>query len=87
MNLPQSVTLTRINGEQVSLSRLSLTFQDYCDRKVVTAHLGPHCRGVPLWEGEAYDAIGDWTQSDAESRILEILGPDINASLQSLVCN
>ena len=28
---------------------------------------------ITLWEGEAYDAIGDWTTQDAENRIKEIL--------------
>jgi len=27
---------------------------------------------VVLWEGEAYDAIGDWTTQDVEDRIKEI---------------
>ena len=29
---------------------------------------------ITLWEGEAYDAIGDWTTQDAENRIKELLG-------------
>jgi len=28
---------------------------------------------LTLWEGDSYDAIGNWTQSQAESRIIEIL--------------
>jgi hypothetical protein len=27
-----------------------------------------------LWEGNAYDLIGDWKQVDAEARIVELLG-------------
>lgn len=27
---------------------------------------------ITLWEGAAYDAIGDWTNADAENRIIEI---------------
>lgn len=26
-----------------------------------------------LWEGEAYDAIGQWTDEQAEARIIELL--------------
>ena len=29
---------------------------------------------VTLWEGDAYDTIGDWTTLDAENRLKEILG-------------
>lgn len=28
---------------------------------------------LTLWDGDAYDAIGDWTQADAETRVLELL--------------
>jgi len=27
---------------------------------------------VILWEGAAYDAIGQWTDSDVEARVLEL---------------
>lgn len=87
MKLDSPITLTRINGDTVTIDRLSLVFHDYHDRRLVRAILGPHCRDVVLWEGNAYDAAGDWTQAQAESRILEILGPDVQGSLQSLVCN
>jgi hypothetical protein len=87
MQLPEPVTLTRVNGESVTLSRLSLIFHDYNERRIVIAILGPHCRDLILWDGDGYDAAGDWTQSQAESRILELLGENIQSSLQSLVCN
>jgi hypothetical protein len=87
MKLPEPVTLSRINGEPVTIDALSLVIQDYNERRLVRAVLGPHCRDVILWQDDAYDAVGDWTQSQAELRILEILGNDIQASLQALVCN
>lgn len=87
MNLPSTVEITRVNGDTVTLSELSLIFHDYNDRRIVVAILRPHFRSVVLWEGSEYDAVGDWTQAQAESRIIDILGPDIEASLQSLVCN
>lgn len=31
-------------------------------------------RPVLLWEGDAYDAAGDYTQAQVESRVLEVLG-------------
>jgi hypothetical protein len=87
MNLPSPVTIERIGGEQVTLDSLMLSFRDVNFRRIVLAHLGPHCRDITLWEGEDYDAIGNWTQEQAEARILELLGPDIETSLQALVVN
>lgn len=87
MILDSPVTLTRINGDTVTIDRLSLVFHDYHERRLVRAILGPHCRDVVLWEGDEYDAAGDWTQAAAEARIMELLGPDIETALQSLVCN
>lgn len=87
MILPAPVNLTLLNGEAVSIGELSLIFQDYNERRIVVAILRPHCRSVVLWEGDEYDSIGDWTQAQAEARILEILSPDVESSLQALVCN
>lgn len=87
MNLPEPVTLTRINGESVTIDALSLIFHDYHERRLVRAILGPHCRDLILWRDDEYDAVGDWTQSQAESRIIDLLGDDIQGALQSLVCN
>ena len=28
---------------------------------------------IVLWQGDEYKAIGDWTQSDANNRIIELL--------------
>lgn len=39
---------------------------------------------VLLWSKEEYDAAGDWTQAQAESRLLELLGDDIKAGLIKL---
>lgn len=45
---------------------------DSVSRKIATAmilELGP----LVLWEGEAYDAIGQWTDADAIARVKELL--------------
>lgn len=44
----------------------------------------PFMRTLTIWEGDAYDAAGDYTQAQAEARILEVLGPDIKAGLERL---
>jgi len=57
------------------------TITDSQDYKTVTTELSmaidelgnPIKRILVLWEGEAYDAIGQWTDEQAEARIKELL--------------
>jgi hypothetical protein len=57
------------------------TITDSQDYKTVTTELSmaidelgnPIKRILVLWEGEAYDAIGQWTDEQAEQRIKELL--------------
>jgi len=66
--------------EIVIVKELKRTFEevtieevvDNPERKVVrafTRELGQ----LVLWEGEAYDAIGQWTDTDVQARVLELL--------------
>ena len=66
--------------EIVIVKELKRTFEevtieevvDNPERKVVrafTRELGQ----LVLWEGEAYDAIGQWTDADVQARVLELL--------------
>jgi hypothetical protein len=51
------------------------------------SRVGARIEGLPaliLWEGDAYKSIGDWTQLQAEARIVELLGNDPVAVLQNL---
>jgi len=55
--------------EEVTIEEVT----DNAERKVVrafTRELGQ----LVLWEGEAYDAIGQWTDTDVQARVLELLG-------------
>ena len=57
------------------------TITDSQDYKTVVTELSmaidelgnPIKRILVLWEGEAYDAIGQWTDEQAEERIKELL--------------
>ena len=40
-------------------------------KKVVTA-CSKEIGNITLWEGAAYDAIGQWTDTDVQNRILEM---------------
>jgi len=94
MNLPAPVTIqpptiTRANGEvrvqkPITLSALDVTIIDNAMRKTCVAQVRPCPYPLMLWQKEAYDAAGDYTQAQAEARVLELLGPDIKAGLERL---
>jgi hypothetical protein len=58
---------------------------DMPEQKKVLAFFNGIFKPLPLWEDDAYDAIGDWTQAQAEARLLELLGDNPQAVLQGLV--
>lgn len=67
------------------ITSLEVVLIDNSTRRTVHAHIRPITRRpLTLWEGDAYDAAGDYTQAQAEARILELLGPDITAGLEGL---
>jgi hypothetical protein len=94
MNLLSPVTIQRpsyvgINGEAktprpLTLTELDITIIDNAKRRVAEARLLPCPRPVVLWEKEAYDAAGDYTQAQVEARVLEVLGSDVKAGLEAL---
>jgi hypothetical protein len=94
MNLPNPVTIqppsfTRKTGEvrtfePITLSSLDVTIIDNSTRKSVVAQIRPCSQHIVLWEGEAYDVAGDYTQAQVEAKILELLGPDVKVGLEKL---
>lgn len=72
MELATPVTFT-VDGTELTLTRLDPVLIDDSGRKLVLARLHPAVRPLLLWRGEEYDEIGDWTQAQAETRILELL--------------
>lgn len=94
MNLPAPITIqppsiTRSTGEvrtfsPVTLTELDVTLIDNSKRRRCVARIFPCPRPLVLWAGADYDAAGDYTQADAEARVLELLGPDIKAGLEAL---
>jgi hypothetical protein len=94
MNLASPVTIqppsfTRKTGEvrtfnPITLTDLDITIIDNAKRKSVVAQVRPCPQPLVLWEKAAYDAAGDYTQAQVEARVLELLGPDIKASLEQL---
>jgi hypothetical protein len=94
MNLPNPVTIqppsfTRKTGEvrtfkPVTLSSLDVTIIDNSTRKTAVAQVHPCPYPLVLWTDDAYTAAGDYTQSQVEARVLELLGSDVKAGLETL---
>ena len=58
----------------VSVSTLTIErIVDLPGQRIVRAFARELNQPVVLWQGDAYDKIGDWTQALANARILEIV--------------
>lgn len=94
MNLTNPVTIqppsiTRKDGtvrtfKPITLSSLDITLIDNPKRKSCVAKITPFPNSLVLWQGNAYDSIGDYTQKQAEDRISELLGSNAKDSLEKL---
>lgn len=72
ITLPAEVVVREIPSVQIKTSTINvLTVEDISNqRKIVanTKELGP----ITLWENQMYDRIGQWTDVDIETRLIEI---------------
>lgn len=84
MILENPVTIHDHSGNSITLTHLDIILMDHNARKTVFAKLAPCPKPLILWRGGQYDEVGDYTQAQAEDRIKELLGDDIQASLQEL---
>jgi len=85
MKLNNQVTVTLSDNRTLSLNEFSPSWIDDTERKLVLARLHPAVRPFVLWKGEEYDAAGDWTQAQAEARVMEFLGDNAQEKIQSMV--
>jgi hypothetical protein len=97
MNI-DNITLN-IGNRNIDVDGLSLFLTDDSFGKNVSCRLlltktmpNGKSRPIPLpikplvlWSGEEYDNIGDYTQAQAEDRVLELLGPNIQEKLQNMM--
>lgn len=62
--------------DTITFTEFKLTIIDDVAAKFVKVRI----EGVPLhivlWSGDLYDAIGDYTQTQVEQRLLEVLGDE-----------
>ena len=94
MNLDSPITinppnLIRPDGSIVSfppvtIDKLDITIIDNFNRKQVLAQIKPCSLPLVLWENDQYESAGDYTQAQAEARVLELLGENPKAVLETL---
>ena len=73
MQFDPSLSFTLPDGTVITGADLDVSFLDRPTYKLVIARIHPALNPLMLWHGAAYDTIGDWTQAQAEARILELL--------------
>lgn len=88
-----------LGNHNIEIDGLSLLLMDDNFAKKVSCRLMPtktmnngQSRPIPLplkplllWSEADYDSIGDYTQAQAESRVLELLGSDQQQSITALL--
>ena len=72
------------NFDPIVLNELNLIIIDDVKGRTASVYINNVPRPLVLWKGEAYDAAGDYTQSDVENRVIELLGSDPKAILEGL---
>jgi hypothetical protein len=58
----------------ITLTSLDIVYTDDPKNKIVRVQIRPCPLPLTLWSGAAYDAIGNWTEAQAEAQITTLLG-------------
>jgi|694.fasta_scaffold59066_4 hypothetical protein len=85
MQLNNKIAITDQSGSPQEIDHLDLVVVDLNVRKTVLCHIEPYQTPLILWKDKEYDAVGDYTQAQIESRVLEILGDNPSIVLQGLI--
>lgn len=71
------VVINKFGGVSIKTDKIIINqIIDSSVRKSVTAYTNSG-RVFTLWAGEAYDSIGQWTDTDAINRIIELVSSGI----------
>jgi hypothetical protein len=73
------------NFPSITLSSLDLTIIDDVSKKNCSVRIKPFPTPLVLWSGSDYDNIGDYTQTQVENKVSELLGNDPSVVLKTLV--
>lgn len=71
LSQPTEVTIVEKKTETIQELTIERTV-DIPKQKIVRCFIAELREPLILWEGDAYDQIGQWTDLDVENRILEI---------------
>lgn len=72
INLPVEVVVREIPSIQIKSSQIEvISVEDKQSQKKIVANT-KQLGQVTLWESDSYDRIGQWTDSDVESRLIEL---------------
>jgi hypothetical protein len=75
ISLTQSQTITIQEAKTTTINTLTVNrMVDLPGQKIVKAFIGELPTPVTLWEGAAYDTIGQWTDQDVIDRLNELYG-------------
>ena len=83
MILNKPVTITN-KAFSKTITEVNIILIDDSKNKTVKVQLQPFFDVITLWEGDEYDAVGDYTQTQAENKIYTILGNDPSLLLKTL---
>lgn len=72
------------NPNTITVDMIDLIFVDNPKAKNLTAQILPLSVSMTLWSGNDYTLIGDWTKSQAEKKIEQLMGDDPAKFLRSL---
>jgi hypothetical protein len=68
----------------IVIGQAKITYIDTPHTQTLSVRLEGIPSLIPLYQGETYDRAGDWTEEQAEARLLEVLGPEPAVYLRKL---
>jgi hypothetical protein len=73
VELPQPKTVKALGNKNVEITKIEIfEMIDNPVKKEVWVSCRNHPTRILLWKGEAYDEVGQWTNDDVVSRVLEL---------------
>lgn len=71
LNSPKKIVLQEEKSKDISKLTVARVV-DLPKQKVVRCFCEELEEAIVLWEGDAYDAIGQWSDSDVQNRLVEL---------------
>jgi hypothetical protein len=73
-----------INSNPITIDSIDLIFIDNPKSRTLSVQILPLSVSTNLWGGDNYTLVGDWTKSQAEKRLEELMGDNQGVYLRSL---